>query len=122
MVTSAKLKANWRMLQVPSYSGPDLVLSPSIEFRASWNFKHQRAGNDSVKVAPVRKTTVECLEPLSRACSPEATLGKSERTERPNYALERSVKGLAAGNAGAPEIIAPASPSQGLVRPAQRGR
>ena len=39
-----------------------------------------------------------------------------------NYALERSVTGLAVGAAGAREIIAPAAPSDCLARPAQRGR
>ena len=39
-----------------------------------------------------------------------------------NYALERSVNGLARGAAGALEIIAPASLGKGLARPAQRGR
>jgi hypothetical protein len=40
----------------------------------------------------------------------------------PNTALERSVKGLEVGTAGAWESIAPAVPSAGLARPAQRGR
>jgi hypothetical protein len=40
----------------------------------------------------------------------------------PNYALERSVKGLAVGAAGAWEILAPAAPAIGVLRPAQRGR
>jgi hypothetical protein len=40
----------------------------------------------------------------------------------PNYALERSVKGLAEGAAGAWDSLAPAAPSSGLARPAQRGR
>jgi hypothetical protein len=39
-----------------------------------------------------------------------------------NYALERSVKGLAVGAAGAREIVAPAAPSWAVPRPAQRGR
>ena len=39
-----------------------------------------------------------------------------------NYALERSVKGLAVGAAGAWEIFAPAALSNGRARPAQRGR
>ena len=39
-----------------------------------------------------------------------------------NYALERSVKGLAKGAAGAGKIFAPAAPGEGLARPAQRGR
>ncbi len=40
----------------------------------------------------------------------------------PNYALERSVRGLAKGAAGAGKIVAPAAPVKGLARPAQRGR
>jgi len=40
----------------------------------------------------------------------------------PNYALERSVKGLAKGAPGAREILAPAAPSNRRARPAQRGR
>ncbi len=39
-----------------------------------------------------------------------------------NYALERSVRGLAVGAAGAWEILAPAAPTTGVPRPAQRGR
>jgi hypothetical protein len=39
-----------------------------------------------------------------------------------NYALERSVKGLVAGAAGARNIVAPAAPGSALPRPAQRGR
>ena len=39
-----------------------------------------------------------------------------------NNALERAVKGLAQGAAGAQKIIAPAAPGNGLARPAQRGR
>ena len=39
-----------------------------------------------------------------------------------NYALERSVRGLAVGAAGAREIVAPAARSAGIARPAQRGR
>jgi len=39
-----------------------------------------------------------------------------------NYALERSVKGLANGAASAWEILAPAAPRTGVPRPAQRGR
>jgi hypothetical protein len=41
---------------------------------------------------------------------------------QPNYALERAVKGLVVGAAGAQEIIAPAAPGKRLARPAQRGR
>jgi hypothetical protein len=40
----------------------------------------------------------------------------------PNYALERSVKGLAVGAAGAQEIVAPAAHSSVFPRPAQCGR
>ena len=40
----------------------------------------------------------------------------------PNYALERSVKSLAAGAASAVTIVAPAAPCAGFPRPAQRGR
>jgi hypothetical protein len=40
----------------------------------------------------------------------------------PNYALERAVKGLAVGAAGARTIVAPAAPGAGFPRPAQRGR
>jgi hypothetical protein len=40
----------------------------------------------------------------------------------PNYALERSVKGLAKGAAGASEIIALAARWPRIARPAQRGR
>jgi hypothetical protein len=40
----------------------------------------------------------------------------------PNYALERSVTGLAVGAAGARESLAPAAPSNCLARPGQRGR
>ncbi len=39
-----------------------------------------------------------------------------------NYALERSVRGLAVGAAGARKIVAPAAPSSVVARPAQRGR
>jgi len=39
-----------------------------------------------------------------------------------NYALERSVRGLAKGAAGARTIMAPAAPGTGVPRPAQRGR
>jgi hypothetical protein len=40
----------------------------------------------------------------------------------PNNALERSVRGLRAGAAGALESFAPAALSSGVPRPAQRGR
>jgi hypothetical protein len=40
----------------------------------------------------------------------------------PNYALERSVKGLRLGAMGAPEILAPTAPGSGFPRPAQRER
>jgi hypothetical protein len=40
----------------------------------------------------------------------------------PNYALERSVNGSAVGAAGAWESLAPAAPTIGVPRPAQRGR
>ena len=40
----------------------------------------------------------------------------------PNKALERAVKGLAVGAAGARNIIAPAAPGRVVPRPAQRGR
>ena len=40
----------------------------------------------------------------------------------PNYALERSVRGLAVGAAGALDIFAPAALSSAVPRPAQRGR
>jgi hypothetical protein len=40
----------------------------------------------------------------------------------PNFALERSGKGLARGAAGAPYIVAPAAPVMRLARPAQRWR
>ena len=40
----------------------------------------------------------------------------------PNYALERSVRSLAKGAAGALETLAPAAPIAGIPRPAQRGR
>jgi hypothetical protein len=40
----------------------------------------------------------------------------------PNYALERSVKGLAKGAAGAWESFAPAAPGIAVPRSAQRGR
>jgi hypothetical protein len=46
----------------------------------------------------------------------------SLRQLRPNYALERSVTGLAVGAAGAWESLAPAAPTTGVPRPAQRGR
>ena len=39
-----------------------------------------------------------------------------------NYALERSVKSLAVGAAGAREHCAPAAPAAALPRPAQRKR
>jgi hypothetical protein len=39
-----------------------------------------------------------------------------------NYALERAVKRLAMGAAGARTIVAPAAPRAALPRPAQRGR
>ncbi len=39
-----------------------------------------------------------------------------------NNALERSVRGLGAGAAGARTIVAPAAPISGVPRPAQRGR
>ena len=41
---------------------------------------------------------------------------------KPNYALERSVKGSGERAAGAPEIIAPAARRPRRARPAQRGR
>jgi len=41
---------------------------------------------------------------------------------RSNYALERTVKGLALGAAGALAIVAPAAPGSALPRPAQRER
>jgi hypothetical protein len=41
---------------------------------------------------------------------------------KPNYALERSVKSLAMGAAGAWNNCAPAAPGSALPRPAQRGR
>ena len=40
----------------------------------------------------------------------------------PNYALERSVKGLAVGAAGARKIVAPAALAIAVPRPAQRER
>jgi hypothetical protein len=40
----------------------------------------------------------------------------------PNHALERSVKGLAVGAAGAWNDCAPAAPGPALPRPAQRER
>ena len=40
----------------------------------------------------------------------------------PNHALERSVRGLARGAAGATESLAPATPGRGIARPAQRRR
>ena len=40
----------------------------------------------------------------------------------PNYALERAVKRLAVGAAGARKIVAPAAPGPALPRLAQRGR
>jgi hypothetical protein len=40
----------------------------------------------------------------------------------PNYALERPVKSLAVGAAGASEILAPAAPGPRFARAAQRGR
>ena len=40
----------------------------------------------------------------------------------PNYALERSVKSLRVGAAGAREHCAPAAPGAALPRPAQRRR
>jgi len=39
-----------------------------------------------------------------------------------NYALERSVTGLAVGAAGAWEMLAPAAHGWPVPRPAQRGR
>jgi hypothetical protein len=39
-----------------------------------------------------------------------------------NYALERPVKSLRVGAAGAREYCAPAAPGAALPRPAQRGR
>ena len=39
-----------------------------------------------------------------------------------NNALERSVKSLAVGAAGARKIVAPAAPSAAVPRPAQRER
>ena len=39
-----------------------------------------------------------------------------------NYALERSLMGLAVGAAVAREILAPAAPGNCLARPAQPGR
>jgi len=41
---------------------------------------------------------------------------------KPNYALERSVIGLAVGAAGAWDSLAPAAPGNCLAQPAQRGR
>ena len=43
-------------------------------------------------------------------------------TMQPNYALERSVRSLAIGAAGASESLAPEAPGSALPRPAQRGR
>jgi hypothetical protein len=40
----------------------------------------------------------------------------------PNYAFERSVRSWTMGAAGAWEILAPAAPLTGVLRPAQRGR
>jgi hypothetical protein len=40
----------------------------------------------------------------------------------PSYALERAVRGLAVGAAGTWESLAPAAPTTGVPRPAQRGR
>jgi hypothetical protein len=40
----------------------------------------------------------------------------------PNYALERSVRGLAVGSAGAWQILAPTALGWVVPRPAQRGR
>ncbi len=40
----------------------------------------------------------------------------------PNYALERSVTGLAKGAAGARNIVAPAATTTAVPRSAQRGR
>jgi hypothetical protein len=40
----------------------------------------------------------------------------------PNYALERSVRGLSVRAAGAQNIIAPAARTPGCARTAQRGR
>ncbi len=48
---------------------------------------------------------------------------RAQHCETPsNYALERSVRGLAKGAAGAWESLAPAAPETGVPRPAQRGR
>jgi hypothetical protein len=41
---------------------------------------------------------------------------------RSNNALERTVKGLATGAAGARTTVAPTAPGSALPRPAQRGR
>jgi len=41
---------------------------------------------------------------------------------RSNYALERSVTGLAVGATGARKIVAPAAHSWVVLRPAQRER
>ena len=40
----------------------------------------------------------------------------------PNNALERTVKRVVVGAAGARTIVAPAAPAIALPRPAQRGR
>jgi hypothetical protein len=48
--------------------------------------------------------------------------GQSLAGLRSNYALERSVKGLTVGAAGARTIVAPAAPGAALPRPAQRER
>jgi hypothetical protein len=42
--------------------------------------------------------------------------------KKSNYALERSVKSLRIGAAGAWNDCAPAAPGAALLRPAQRGR
>jgi hypothetical protein len=44
------------------------------------------------------------------------------RLVKPNYAFERTVKGLVVGAAGASDIIAPAAPGNCWCAAAQRGR
>jgi len=57
-----------------------------------------------------------------RRSSKRTAAANEQLMTTPNYAFERSARGLAAGAAGAWNIIAPAAPGAGIPRPAQRGR
>jgi hypothetical protein len=90
--------------------------------------------SEAARVAPPSVTAAFCsmrVRAISSgvSCSPRfvAPIASATRASgiaglMPNYALERSVKGLCKRAAGARTIIAPAARWYGLARPAQRGR